>query len=280
MEIDDANTFQKNSFKHFSWTLTNSGAISVLFDLNGEIRSYTVAPDHLDYFEVKEALKFENGARIEAILNKTAPIKDYVEGNLSIKGGVVYYRHESCDLDVTNRILEMYRKGFPIKPMILFLDNLMANPSYRSVHQLYKFLRHQNMPITDDGHFLGYRRVNENWFDFRTGKFDNSIGKQVWMARNRVDDDPKNDCSHGFHVGSFNYGTTYNSGSPGHTIIVKVNPKDAVSVPTMDSNKLRVNEFLVLAEYKGPMTDPVYTAQGQPILTGVTQRSNNPHRWS
>jgi hypothetical protein len=140
--------------------------------------------------------------------------------------------------------------GLPVEPLVNFLKNLLANPSKRSIEELYKFLEHKNMPITDDGCFLGYKGVRDDYMDVHSGRFDNHPGKVHEMPRSKVDDDFRRGCSYGFHVGSLEYATGWGP----RTVIVKVNPKDVVSVPE-DCNwqKLRTAKYEVIDNYNGPL---------------------------
>ena len=131
----------------------------------------------------------------------------------------------------------MKADGLNIEPMIKFLDNLMENPSKKSVDELYSFLEYGNLPITPDGCFLAYKGVTTDFKDCHTRSFDNSVGAINEMPRNQVNDDPNAACSVGFHVGTFNYARGFGQ----ETTIVKVDPADAVSVPHDHScEKLRV----------------------------------------
>ena len=70
--------------------------------------------------------------------------------------------------------------------------------------------------------------------DQYSGKFDNSVGETLEMKRRSVDDDPNNGCSYGFHVGSFDYADSW-AGADGRLMVVRFDPKDAVSVPSCSS---------------------------------------------
>ena len=65
-------------------------------------------------------------------------------------------------------------------------------------------------------------------------------------------------CSSGLHVGSLSYsgpGGWYNSGDD-KIVIVKVNPADAVSVPSdHGASKLRVCKYEVIGEYEKDLDD-------------------------
>jgi hypothetical protein len=137
----------------------------------------------------------------------------------------------------------------------------MNNPSKRATEELYDFLMHKNLPITDDGCFLAYKRVNADWTDLYSNAIDNSIGQIVKMSRRKVDDNREMGCSDGLHVGALEYVEGYGSG--GHVLVVKVNPEHVVSVPSdHDCTKVRCCEYEVLSEFKGELKRPVYSPDG------------------
>jgi len=140
-----------------------------------------------------------------------------------------------------------------------FLINRYQNPSYQSGEQVCIFICHRNIPITDDGCFLAYKAIKSNWMDKYSGTFRNMPGDVVSMDRRLVDDDRQQFCSVGLHVGALDYVYQYADGDD-RIVIVKVNPKDAVSVPTDElCQKLRVCRYEVVSEYKGELQKPVYT---------------------
>ena len=82
------------------------------------------------------------------------------------------------------------------------------------------------------------------------------------MTRSKVDDDRGRGCSYGLHAGALNYVAGYGSLESGDKIvIVKINPKDVVSVPS-DCNyeKLRTCRYEVVGEYQGELLKPLYSA--------------------
>ena len=103
---------------------------------------------------------------------------------------------------------------------------------------------------SEDGCFLAYKGVNDDYTDVHTGKIINRVGRTVTMERNRISDDPSVGCHTGLHVGSEDYATGFGS----RTVICKVNPRDVVSVPLdCECQKMRVCEYSVTADYTGSM---------------------------
>ena len=142
------------------------------------------------------------------------------------------------------RIDFMQERGIPLKGVSLFLENLKQNPSYESVKDLYDFLDACDLPITDDGCFLAYKKVRKDFRDCHTGTLNNAVGKTVSMQRDKVDADRNVTCSTGLHVCSKAYLSQFGGD---RTIVCKVNPKDVVSVPIdYDHAKMRVCEYTVI----------------------------------
>ena len=138
----------------------------------------------------------------------------------------------------------------------------MANPSRRAINELYSFLSHKNLPITDAGTFLAYKSVRSDYTDHHTGEFNNSIGNTLEMTRNSVCDDHNQGCSVGFHAGSLEYASSF-GGSGSVLLIVEIDPADVVSVPSdCNCQKLRTCKYKVVAEYSGPLPEH-YTKDAQ-----------------
>lgn len=168
------------------------------------------------------------------------------EDQVVVEHGIVRFEGKEMDNTLTRRMLQMLDEGFDISPLKLFLVNLQKNPSYRAVNELYNFLEKGNLPITEDGHFLAYKKVRENYTDVHTGKFDNSAGQVVEMPRNEVDEDSRNECSNGLHFCSREY---LNNFSGNHIMIVKINPADVVAIPAdYNSSKGRTCRYQVIGE--------------------------------
>jgi hypothetical protein len=126
-------------------------------------------------------------------------------------------------------MITMLQEGFPIEPMVVFMENLMSNPSRQAVQELYGFLEKNNLPITPDGHFLAYKKVRDDYLDCHSGTMDNSVGRIVEMERNEVDDNRNNTCSAGLHFCGHSYLAHFGGA---RTVIVKINPRDVVSIPS------------------------------------------------
>ena len=231
--------------------ILTSGGIHMV--ING--KPVTVAKSDKYFAEVVEALNRK--ATAEEILDileaeqRRMEAAVHVAPGIEIKGGQLYYQNEAVAGVLGARMMQMLDEGFDLTPMAKFLENLMQNPSKRVVDHLYAFLEHGKNPITEDGCFLAYKAVREDFKDIHSGTFDNSVGATVVMPRNRVDEDPNRTCSAGLHVCSYEY-LPHFSHANGHVMVCTVNPADVVAVPADYNNtKMRVCRYVVVGEYDG-----------------------------
>ena len=226
-------------------------------------KAMTMQKDHPAWTQAIDALNKEEYDRLENLFDVSKAVEDYVdqESGISVKEGTVYFQGEVIHNVVVDKILAFMRQGLPFKPLVRFLGKLMANPSRRAVNELYAFLEHKSMPITPDGNFVAYKGVTEDFKDFHTRKFDNSVGQTLSMTRNGVCDDANIGCSYGFHAGSYEYAKGYSSGG-GHLMRVEIAPTDVVSVPLdCDCQKLRTAKYKVVALHETierPLDDGIY----------------------
>ena len=252
--------------------LTNGG-LTVVFE-NGPL---TIRKDAVGFSGALAAWKSGDEKKLFELMNPAVVVQSFSEGQLVInEAGEALFNGRPVQNYVLTKILGLKAQDLPWKPLAKFLERLMANTSARAVDELYKFLETENLPITDDGCFLAYKRVNEDWTDFHTGRISNKIGTLVEEDRNKVDDNPNNGCSKGLHAGSLGYVSSFHSGQ-GHLIVVKIDPADVVSIPVEDVRKLRCCKYFVLKEMDAKLVEsPVYSGQtAQPIFTAEALESDD-----
>lgn len=231
-----------------SMIMTNDGIAFVIDNV-----PYSCTKSHLNYAQIVEAAKAGEFDRIPTLISTKIAIERVVNNSTpDVQGKVVVHdNHISYDGNrvhgtIVDRILTMVKEGFDVSPMILFLENLYLNPSRTAVLELYDFLVAAKLPITDDGHFYAYKRVRRDYTSVHDGKTDNSIGTLLSMPRYNVDDNRHNTCSNGFHFCSYDYLKSF---SGERTLILKINPRDVVTIPSDYGNtKGRANEYLVVGE--------------------------------
>lgn len=157
-------------------------------------------------------------------------------GKIVLDGSTLVYDGRPLHGALVNRILGVVKDAGNAGPLLLFLENLMENPSKRAVDELYGFLEACDLPITVDGHFLAYKRVNSDYTSIHDSKTDNSIGAKPSMPRNAVNEDKDVTCSTGLHFCSKDYLPHFGSSRGNRTVVVKINPRDVVSIPSDYNN--------------------------------------------
>ena len=218
-----------------------------------EGKTYTINSGNPCWKQAIECLKRKDYDALKECVSIKKAISSFTGDKVKVVDGTVFFNGEPIHNYLTDKILSFMEKGLPHESLIKFLERLMANPSRRAVNELYSFLAHKNMPITDAGTFLAYKSVRSDYTDHHTGNFNNSIGNTLQMIRNNVCDDHNQGCSVGFHAGSLEYASSF-GGQDSILLIVEIDPADVVSVPSdCNCQKLRTCKYKVVAKYDGPL---------------------------
>lgn len=201
-----------------------------------------------DFDEIIELLKVHDFEKIIEKVDPKSYIKTALSKDLYILNDDIYYKGKIIHNTICQRIIDFMNKGFDVKYLVNFLDNLLENPSKETVNDLYDFLEKGNLPITEDGCFIAYKYVNKNYKDRYSNTFCNEIGSICKMKREDVDPNRYNVCSAGLHACSLQYLSQANKGD--HIMILKINPKNVVSIPVdYSQQKLRCCEYEVIDEF-------------------------------
>ena len=211
-------------------------------------KSHTISKTHITYQKVVDAIKADDWDTVKAVIDPVKVVLNYGKGNVAVQGDQLFWKGAEFNGTLAKRMIQMLEEGFTIEPMVNFMENLMSNPSKRAVTELYGFLEKNNLPITPDGHFLAYKKVRNDFKDIHSGTMDNSPGTVVEMERNAVDDDKDRTCSTGLHFCGMSY-LPHFGGGDARTVIVKINPRDVVSIPSdYNDAKGRACRYEVIGE--------------------------------
>lgn len=220
--------------------------------IDGKMKPVDTA--HRNYDAIKNAIIACQWDIIPNLINIKEQVESAIQssataGKVTIENGEVFYNNKAIHNSLTERIIDMARQGFDIGYMVKFLENLMKNPSFRAVNELYGFLESGSIPITENGTFLAYKKIRNDWTDIHSGTFDNSIGAVCEMPRNMVDEDSSRTCSAGLHVCSYDYLAHFSRDNDDRVVICEINPADVVSIPADYNNtKMRVCKYTVIGE--------------------------------
>lgn len=211
---------------------------------------------------------------LNIILNETDG--NFIKDGFAFTPEDVFYKDERLPEVLANKVRSISQEGLPVTLFANFWENLQKNPSSSSVRELYDFLAYKELPITEDGCFLAYKGLTANGWSVSgnkktkviagkvndSGHIYNGIGEKIEVRRFDVDDDRANHCSFGLHVGSLEYAIDFGT----TTVIVKVNPKDVVSVPSdFNCQKCRVSAYEVLDTFGEEITSAITDEDGEAL---------------
>lgn len=232
----------------YSLIVDEEGSSTLTFYINGE--HHVITQDHPNFARIVQAV--QNGEDPTEFIDLGSKITS-IDSRVTIAYDTVYFDGEPVHNLLTQTILRFSREGRDSNGLVRFLENLMQNPSRRARDQLFEWLERQGLTVTPDGHFVGYKGVNADGTSVTAGPgivngekmnghLPNDVGNVISMERSAVMDDPDIDCSHGLHVGAHSYANNFGS----RLLVVKVNPRDVVSVPRHDTSKLRCCRYEVM----------------------------------
>jgi hypothetical protein len=243
------------------------GESSIVLHYGGEAITIQASTDRLLFEEFKDLIRENNSDKlVSKFLDVKSRIEKYTDKNFYVKEDRIFIKGDDQPIPdkLALKLLELETTNQDFMPLIRFWKKLKQNPSPASIEQLYGFIEHNNIPITEMGDIVTEKGVKQRTgapvgelVDDRTGLVDNSIGMEVFMDRDKVDSNPNQTCSFGLHVGAPDYVRKHYS----NNIIIQciVNPRDVVAVPTDYNNtKMRVCRYVSAgysanAEYK-----PIY----------------------
>lgn len=223
-------------------------------------KPYSFANSHPDYSDIYKHVMNNEIEDLDVLLSKHTFTLSFLKGKLYTLGGILYINSgdeaRSVDPRMHTRLYQLVKQHKDtdedcrpdIRSLILFINNLYANPSADSIDDLFRFLGHNSLPLTDDGCFIAYKLVRDNYMDIHSGTFNNSVGQVPTMRREDVQFNREVTCSRGLHFCSRGYLPHYGN-MDSRIMILKVNPADVVSIPTDYNNaKGRACKYEVIGE--------------------------------
>lgn len=259
---------------------TDGDRSSVSFVLSDECRLVTITTDDSPDGFPKIVSALLSGTALSKddlnrILNPNAVRVTRLDERVGIDertGALVFDGTEIHDT-LAETIVRHFREGRDTSGLVKFLENLAKNPSRRSREHLFNWTKTQELRITPDGCFIGYKGVKNDHTSVHAGPatvdgvemngyIPNRVGSVISVPRDYVDDDYSNGCSHGLHVGNYRYARNW-----AHVLLeVKVNPADVVTVPNGEFEKLRCARYEVLAIHEPSVPDDAEKYEAEPGL--------------
>lgn len=224
------------------------GKSSISLFLDGQF--YSIDDSHPNYQIIRDELSKPAADRNLDNIRENITVKVFIErltqGKVTIYDDSVVYDGETIDNYMTRRMLELLGEGFDIAPWARFMDNVFLNPAHYARAELYEWMEKAEMPMTEDGCFLAFKKIRDDYTDCHTGKFDHSPGSILEMPREACDPKRNNHCSTGFHFCSVGYLSEFGGA---RVVVVKINPADVTSIPNdYQFTKGRCCRYEVVAE--------------------------------
>lgn len=171
-----------------------------------------------------------------------------------VKGTILYTPDVGVPFEVSGKLSQRIINTIKdhgvegVESLFNFLDKLMLNPSNRSVNELYGFMTHNDIEITPNGNFYAWKVVRGDYFDKHSNTMDNSVGKEVRVARNQVNENSAVTCSYGLHVCAKSYISHFGGGGD-RVVKVEVHPEDVVAIPAdYNDSKMRCAGYVVIED--------------------------------
>lgn len=197
---------------------------------------------------------------------------DRLSERVQVANGRIYFDGEEVNNSLTRAVVRFLDEDIEdFMPLVNFFEKVMTNPQEHSRDQLYSWLADRDFTITDEGNFLAYKGVvRDSDGKYRsvssgsaivdgvkhTGRIPNAVGSVVEMPRSNVQADSYIGCSTGLHAGTWAYASSFGRGG---TLLVEINPRDVVSVPTdCAAQKLRVCRYKVKKVIDRAQSSPLY----------------------
>lgn len=215
----------------------------------------TIPAEHKNFDAVRQAISEKRPASdIKTLMDMVGSTVREMEavttsGFVKADRNGVTYKGKEIHGSVVERIKEHIAEGLDTAPLIAFLEKLLLNHRREAVLSLFDFLDANNIPLTEDGDFVVYKKVRTDYRDIFSGTFDNSVGAKPRVEPWEVEADRNVTCAKGLHVCSRQYLPHFGGSSGSRVVICKVNPADVVAVPNdYNNSKMRLCGYEVIGE--------------------------------
>lgn len=255
--------------------ITSSAVVAIIEGQNHSAQAGTIK-----HKRVLDAINKNDDEAFILAMNLTegeSKTKEIVNSGFEVLNGEVYLDDIKIVGPLNQKLSRMIAEGYDVSHFVTFVRNLRRNPSRSAVSELYDFLGYSELPITENGKILAYKGVTSDYWSITAGETKlkkglvdesgyifNGVGEEIECERVEVDDDRRNSCSNGLHVGSHDYARSF--AHNGKVILVEVDPADVVSVPLDCScQKMRVCGYKVVSDYKEEIKHAVVNSTGQGV---------------
>lgn len=251
-------------------------------------KQYVAEKSHPNYSAIVEALRNRTFDILEELFDVALAFQrrlQSIDPDFRVSDGIVFLNNRPFPERVSRKAIDMLKAGASMEGLLNFLRKLRLNPSFSSQNELLDFCEANSFLIHEDGDILAYKGVTGSFMDCHTktvinkpfalmtpeevlnlpASSDAGVTTQiegdstvVTMERAEVDDDRKKDCSYGLHAAAYEYARGQFGNGGNRLLLVKINPRDVVSVPqSYSAQKLRCCRYEIVAELseKNPLAE-------------------------
>lgn len=226
----------------------------VIFMTNGGMK--TVSKTHKSFKKISAHLKNQEFQDAFDLIEKISHVKIKTKPIFTVKNDVGYYKNEKLPKSITKILQRFLDNNISPTAVINFWNRLKKNPREFARNELMLFLEHTGIPLCEDGTFITYKVIRDNYMDCHTESINNKPGAKIPRMDVAAVEHNRELCNaKGYHVAAWSYLSTMGYyPESGHRRLVecKVDPKDVVSIPNDYSNaKMRVTYYEIIREITG-----------------------------
>lgn len=253
--------------------IENSDGTSVVSAyVNGRIL-HAHSGSHPNYGQIIDALNHGKDAdSVESLFDIEKAVEQAfsaVTNRVKVAVGQIYFDGKVLDNEFGRHMERLLADGRyeDLRILARFWEKVSENPSDEARRDLLKWIASHDLSITPDGDIIGYKGVQRDYSSTRSGPgivngvrthghLNNYPGNVIEMDRDDVDPNAGNPCSVGLHVGTFGHASSF-AGEDGRIMVLHVNPRDVVSVPSYDVTKFRCCRYTVSHQVTEPYGEAV-----------------------
>jgi hypothetical protein len=244
----------------------SNGVTFAMATINGKMT--VVTSDNPSWDEAYLAYQNENWSEFLDLARPAAKRVQLSERVYFTEDGKLFVDGKLFEAVMAETFFAYIKAGAPVSRLVEFTERLAQNPYPAVRESLFSFLKHGNLPITEDGHFIAYKYVKEDYGDYHTnGTKDYTPGNEV--TEEKFDTNPHNTCSCGLHAGTEEF---VNGWGGRRRILLLVDPADVVCVPYNEPAKLRAKRLVSISDWEGvPLQESIYRVEGSTV-TPITYK--------
>jgi hypothetical protein len=214
---------------------------------------YIVSVDDPRYEAVTEAVDEDDEEGLLNILSSKRKASGMLRGledeGIEYSEGTYSYKGNTIAMDLNDYLAAAMDTGGSVTPIVKFIQNLYENPNHDTRMRLFGFIERNKMPLMDDGRFIAFKGVGEDYYDKHSHTVDHTPGRYIPVKDwSDVDTDSTVTCSRGYHACAKEYLDSWYAGSD-RIVSVAIDPADVGAIPDdYNQAKLRCRHYAVLAD--------------------------------